>query len=251
MLLWEIAASLDLPVFPCRADKTPACAHGFKDATRDREQIRELFACAADAVLIGVPTGEVSGFDVLDLDTTRHPEAALWMQQQQFPPTRVHKTKSGGYHLLFNHYPGLRNWTARPVLGVDGRADGGYVVYWPAMGFQANSRPILEWPANLYPLFAVKAKAKAENQPVGPISDTKLLGIMRAIGNAANGERNDLLFWGACRVAEWIDAGELTRGVGERVLMSAATHCGLSDIEASKTIASAFTFRVRHGNPAH
>lgn len=240
MLLWEIAASLDLPVFPCREDKKPACVHGFKDATRDRNKIRELFAFSSDAALIGVPTGETSGFDVLDLDTSRHPEALAWMRSQTFPPTRVHKTKSGGYHLLFNHHPSLRSWTARPVMGVDGRADGGYIVHWPSCGLSSNTRQILDWPAEILSICKPKPAPKQAATSVGPLNNAKFDGVVRRIANAVNGERNDVLFWGACRFSEWIDLGDLPRSVGEAVLMSCGRQIGLPDIETSKTIASAF-----------
>jgi Bifunctional DNA primase/polymerase, N-terminal len=56
-----------LPCFPCHDDKRPASPHGFRDATRDAEALRELWM-RYPGTLIGVPTGEVSGFDVLDID---------------------------------------------------------------------------------------------------------------------------------------------------------------------------------------
>lgn len=249
-MLWEIAASLDLPVFPCKADKTPACAHGFKDAVRLPEEIRTLFASASNADLIGVPTGAISGFDVLDLDVTRHSEAKAWMQEQVFPPTRVNQTQSGGYHVFFKHRIGLRNWTARPVVGVDGRGDGGYIIFWPATGGQTNGRDILEWPQPLIDSCkpAVSKPTRQAKAHPEPINHAKLAGVARAIGRAMNGQRNDLLFWGARRVSEWIDAGDISRTVGERFLISAGRSAGLDDVEIEKTIASAFGWDARHGN---
>lgn len=250
MQLWECAAALELPVFPCNADKTPACAHGFKDAQRDRDAIKALFQSAPQAELIGVPTGAVSGFDVLDLDIPRHPEAEIWRQSAKIPMTRVHKTKSGGYHVFFKHHPGLRNWTSIPVPGVDGRADGGYVIYWAAHGLPTNTKPIEPWPSALLAPFLPKAQPKRSTNLPTNINDDKLNGIVRAIGHAKNGERNDLLFWGACRVSEWIDAGDLTRSVGEAVLKSSGRQAGLDEIEIERTIGSAFGWKARHGDSA-
>jgi hypothetical protein len=61
----QIALGLGLPVFPCLPCKRPATPHGFKDATSDPDCI-----CRFDwhDRLIGVPTGQVSGLAVLDVD---------------------------------------------------------------------------------------------------------------------------------------------------------------------------------------
>lgn len=248
--MWRTAAAIGLPVFPCRADKTPACPHGFKDAVAEPKAIERLFA-NYPAELIGVPTGKISGIDVLDIDSPRHPEADKWARDQApVLQTRAHRTRSGGLHFLFNHAPGLRNWTSRPVEGVDGRADGGYIVFWPAIGFPHNSRTILDWPSSLLSLFAAKEKPRPSSAtPPPPINDAKLAGVARTIAFAANGTRNDILFWGACRITEWIVAGDLPRRVGEAVLMAAARQAGLPDIEAQRTIWSAFS-RGSDADPA-
>jgi hypothetical protein len=43
------------PIFPCRADKSPLTLHGFKDATTNRDLIREWWMRWPEA-LIGAPT---------------------------------------------------------------------------------------------------------------------------------------------------------------------------------------------------
>src|SRR5689334_2818362 len=68
-----------VPVFPCRWDggprlrKTPLTRNGFKDASCDHTTIRESWTRWPQA-LIGMPTGKISGFVVLDVDVKR-PEA--------------------------------------------------------------------------------------------------------------------------------------------------------------------------------
>src|SRR5262249_55774793 len=56
--------------------------------------------------LWGVPTGVVSGIDVLDID----PDGLGWFEanRHRIPVTRVHRTPRGGLHLFFKHAPGLR-----------------------------------------------------------------------------------------------------------------------------------------------
>src|SRR5947209_4178613 len=59
--------ALGIPVFPCAATKKPLTPNGFKDASLDEQQVRDWWARWPEA-MIGVPTGPVSGLDVLDLD---------------------------------------------------------------------------------------------------------------------------------------------------------------------------------------
>ena len=117
-----------LPRFPCGPDKRPLVAGGFKVATTDPAQIG-VWQAQFPNCLWGVPTGAVSGIDVLDID----PEGLGWFEANRhlIPVTRVHHTPRGGLHLFFKHAPGLRCSRGRIAPGVDVRADGGYVIWWP------------------------------------------------------------------------------------------------------------------------
>lgn len=238
--LWEIAASLRLPVFPCTSpSKRPTCAHGFKDAQTDRQKIRELFL-RFGGDLIGVPTGGISGINVLDLDSSKHPtEVREWLQSHRslIPPTRAHQTKSGGVHYVFSDLVGMSCHTGNPLPGIDIRAAGGYVIWWPALGFATNSKPILPWPKDLAAPYLAKQKP-SKPKPIPKISEPRLEAIVRRVALSANGTRNDVLFWGACRCGEWIQAGELARSTAEGALLAAATHSGLPLMESLRTIAS-------------
>ena|SRR5215469_5065043 len=141
-------ASEQYKCFPCTANKRPATPHGFHDAASDPGALRALFHLYP-APLLGVATGAASGIDVLDIDAPRHPEAAEWWARNRhnMPQTRAHRTPAGR-HLLFQHAPGLRSWTRRPVMGIDGRADAGYIVWWPAAGLPVLcDAPPAPWPA--------------------------------------------------------------------------------------------------------
>jgi bifunctional DNA primase/polymerase-like protein len=56
-----------LPLFPCYANKRPACANGFRDASADPDRVAALWA-GRSGLLVAVPTGPQSGIAVLDLD---------------------------------------------------------------------------------------------------------------------------------------------------------------------------------------
>jgi hypothetical protein len=114
--------------FPCSADKRPATPHGFKEASRDRGVLGELWR-RYPGPLVGVATGAASGIDVLDLDR-KHPEARVWWTENRsrLPQTRCHRTRSGGLHLVLEHAEGLRSTAGKIAPGVDTRGDGGYVV---------------------------------------------------------------------------------------------------------------------------
>jgi hypothetical protein len=132
-----------LPRFPCRwSDKAPLTSHGFYDAVVDADH--------SSWPLVGVRTGEASGFDALDVDP-RH-GGHLWLGQHQIPPTRVHHTRGGGYHYLFRH-AGVR-LKKEIAPGVELKGNGGYVVWWPRQGLPFDDRPLAEWPAWLLELSA-------------------------------------------------------------------------------------------------
>jgi hypothetical protein len=144
-------AARGLPVFPCGRDKKPCISekeggNGFKDAVTAPAEVQRLFAHAG-ARLIGVPTGERSGFDVVDLDY-RH-GAGTWEKANatRIPQTRMHQSQSGGRHLLLIHAPGMSNSESRISPGVDVRGEGGYVVFPPSRGYSVISdSEIAHWP---------------------------------------------------------------------------------------------------------
>src|SRR5262249_2497669 len=128
-------AGLRLPAFPCRRDKAPACPRGFHDATADPIESRELWQ-RKPGPLVRVPPADGTGFDGFHAGAPRPPEAAEWWSRHlpRLAPTRAPRTRSGGLHLLFQHASGLRCSAGKIAAGIDVRADGGYVIWWPAAG---------------------------------------------------------------------------------------------------------------------
>jgi putative DNA primase/helicase len=129
----SLAEEFSLPVFPCGADKKPRTANGFKDASRSIEQIGEWFD--GDA-LVAVPTGRASNLLVVDID----PVGSSWYTEhrEQLAAGRVHKTRRG-HHLIYKMPAAeIRNSAGKLAPGVDVRAEGGYVIWWPAHGLEAT-----------------------------------------------------------------------------------------------------------------
>ena len=144
------AQRLGWPVFPChsvddgRCDcgnpdcgspgKHPMTTNGFKDATRDESKIRDWWWNYPTAN-IGVPTGAVSGFDVLDVDPRHGGEQSLEDVESEsgaLPDTVEQQTGGGGRHILFRHSVGMSSKVGvRP--GLDYRADGGYIIAAPSI----------------------------------------------------------------------------------------------------------------------
>jgi hypothetical protein len=237
-------------VFSCRADKTPATPNGFKAATTDREAIEDLWA-KHPGVLVGVACGSPSGIAVLDIDLAKHPEAAAWWEhhRDRLLPARMHRTRSGGLHLIYQHRPGLRCSAGLINRGVDVRADHGYAIWWPAAGLEVIADPgIKPWPEWLMPLLAPPPAPSISHRAItarrGDLRPTlhRALGIIRAVLDAKEGDRNKLLFWATCRARDMCVGGELDHAAAMQVLEAlrqAAAEIGLPQREIDRTITSA------------
>ena len=233
-------------VFPASQDKTPRTPHGHKDASTDPARIRAMWG-QFGGLLVGIRTGETSNLAVLDIDR-QHGGGAWWQaNRHRLPATRTHRTRSGGLHLYFTHRPGLRCSTARIAPGIDVKAEGGAVIYWPGAGLQPLSNaPLTEWPAWLAP--PPKPAPTPFCAEAGPRTAehiaAQLAGLVRTIASAPRGQRNASLFWAASRAAELVATGALSKPHAEAALIIAAARAGLDHIEAGRTVASAFTRRV-------
>lgn len=194
-------ADTGLPVFPCAANKQPALpkmegGRGFHDASTDFAEVRSMFSHRS-AVLIGVPTGELSSFDVLDLDY-RH-GAGTWEQANahRIPETRIHGSRSGGRHLLFHHAPGVRNSIGNKngkggiAPGVDVRGEGGYIVWWPAHGVpMISDAEIAHWPDWLLSLALPRQQLQRSQHSEPPREPASQAAIEQKIRQALDGVRS-------------------------------------------------------------
>lgn len=172
-------------VFPLRPGaKTPLTEHGFKEATKDLEQIRQWWTRWPDAN-VGVVTGKVSGIVVLDVDRKNGVDGVVAATELDLPETLVARTPSGGFHLIFKAPEKAipRKIGVKPGLDILG--EGGYFV---APGSVVNgacyeivrNRPIADCPQVLLDLSRSEKKAGSEK----PSPDAKVVG---------EGQRNEFL----------------------------------------------------------
>jgi Bifunctional DNA primase/polymerase, N-terminal len=225
------------PVFPCQpGQKLPATKHGFKDATTDPDRISHWWKKAPDcnvAIATGTP-----GPDVLDVDVhpTGHGYAAFNRLKREglLDGARAYvRTPSGGLHAYFG---GSEQGNGRlPEQHLDFRARGGYVVAPPS---QVGERPYelvktadgqggLDWSAATR-LLEPERERRSERPVEQP---TEMRHLASWVERLKEGNRNDGLFWAACRVLE---AGQTLDPLTE-----AALKTGLSEREIRRTLDSA------------
>jgi hypothetical protein len=140
----------NLAVFPLQPrGKTPACAHGFKDATCDADAIRDWWRTNPD-YNIGVATGAASrGLLIVDVDDGCAGERALDALEAAHQPlplsvaviTPGDDTKLPGRHIWLRLPDGRTVGNSASRLGkrLDVRCDGGYVVAPPSVGLLGRS----------------------------------------------------------------------------------------------------------------
>lgn len=218
--------------------KRPASPHGFHDATADPDALRDLWA-RHPGLLVGVPTGPASGLAVLDIDR-KHREAIDWWRANRHRlATRTHRTRGGGVHYLFHSVDAaLRNSESARVRGVDVRAAGGYLIWWPAAGLPV----LLDVPLAPWPAWLTKEVQRVKQRPVsqwrGEPRPGAIAGLTRFVLRAQEGERNRCVFWAACRAGELVRTGKLNSGLAVALLVDAAVSAGLPAGEARATVRS-------------
>lgn len=235
-----------LPVFPCGTDKRPLTPHGFHDASYDPDTINKWWTRWPNA-LIGVPAGEK--FVVVDCDL-QHTDAQQWYGKAGLPITRTHVTRSGGRHLLFKPHPAIACSTSKLGPHIDTRGTGGYIIWWPACGLEVLHGQVLadvpEWVVRKLekpdPPPRTNIVPFAPRTPLPEIGNARVQGVVSTVINAKEGQRNSLLFWGACVIRDMVvsrDLDEIGRQNAVQLLAEAGRKTGLPEIEIVRTILSA------------
>ncbi|MDA8323385.1 MAG: bifunctional DNA primase/polymerase [Actinomycetota bacterium] len=244
-------ASCGWPVFPCQpGSKQPATRHGFLDATTDPDRIRWWWRRDPGANL-AIATG-TPGPDVLDVDQhgaagsgyaalNRLARAGLIRDAGA-----VVATPHGGLHL---YYAGTDQGCGKlPAQHLDYRSRGGYVLAPPS---QVDGRPYrvvrhqpqagpFEWDAAVRLLDPARQPGP---RPAIREAGGDLSHLAGWVARLTEGNRNDGLFWAACRAAEAGDDTTLES------LAEAAREAGLGGREITATISSARRTVTRQPQP--
>ena len=186
------------PIFPCKPNaKAPLTRNGFKDASRDQAQI-EKWAEQFPGCNWAMPTGALSGFAVLDVDVRpdqgKHGDEVLRQLETEhgaLPDTTQVLTPSGGRHYWFRtNASAIQSGTDKLGVGLDVKADGGYVVIPPsaingrAYTFEASSDPSDVGFAEL-PTWVTERLAKKTETPKADIREHS--GPVDLLENIADG----------------------------------------------------------------
>jgi hypothetical protein len=127
----------------------------------------------------------------------------------------------------------MRNSVGRIASGVDTRGDDGYVIWWPAVGLpvlcEASPAP---WPEWLRALLISPSRPKTR---VTIPDDHSLGALVRLVGGAGQGERNNLAYWAACRAGEMVASGMIARDSAAAIVAESAMRAGLPRHEAERT----------------
>lgn len=123
-------------VSPCK-DKIPLTSHVYKDASKDIEQIRQMFAGHQNPNA-AIATGKVSGIFVVDIDVKNGAggdESLKEFEREhgELPHTVEAITWSGGRHIFFKYPEKSIGCKTGIRPGIDICGDGGYVIAPPSV----------------------------------------------------------------------------------------------------------------------
>jgi hypothetical protein len=234
MALGDVAAKLNVPVFPCGDNKRPITENGFKNAATDHARIMAMFE-RPGAALIGMPTGSISGLVVVDIDIRSDRTGMDWLNlnADALPETRTHKTRSGGLHLVFRAPLDvrIRNSAGRLAPGVDVRGEGGYVILPPSPGYEiADATDPAEMPLWLINACVPPQTAQPVAERKAPRADggsayglAALAKECDAIRSARWGEQETTLNSAGLKIGALVAGGELQEGIATAELRSAGS----------------------------
>ena len=243
------------PVLPLNG-KVPSLKDWTTASSTDPATIRRWWT-AKPSSNVGLVTGLRSGLAVVDIDPRSGGTdslSALEARAGVLPGTVMSVTGGGGCHLLHAHPGGKITSSAHQLgRGLDVKGDGGQIVAPPSVHPQTGlpyswlngvwDAPLTPWPVALTP--APEPTQVPFSRPLPTLPDAgaahigaRFAGVVQAVMDAVEGDRNKRLHWAACRGAEMTRGGLLpVAAVGDALLM-AAQAVGLDRASATATIQS-------------
>lgn len=222
--------------------------------TRDEQQAPRVFgehlrnvAVAIGATLPGPGEGRLL---VVDSDRPGAIEDAAGAFGHRHTPT-MRVTTAKGHHDYYwvpaslelgNGLGQLRGKFDGDVRGSRGYVIGPGSVHASGVVYELADPEQPPVPAPAWLLTALQAPAVPAPRPERPMptGGGALVGLVRAVLKAPQGNRNSCLYWAACRAFEQAAQGRLDARAVAGALVDAATHTGLTEAEARTTIASAY-----------
>jgi hypothetical protein len=233
-------------VFPCGINKKPKITQWQLRATTDLDIITGFWKENPGA-LIGIATGEESGFWVLDIDMKEGKDGFKSIQEYfnvkeiELPKKGiVAQTWSGGFHFYYKWCEGDTIANKQPIIkDVDVRGEGGYIIAPPSAILDKNGEwksyewgDGLDWTNEVQPPPEwVKSLPKLQEK-------AKKVDVNKALIGLNKGERDIELF----RLAALLRQKNIHYQIAESVILYAAERCGFPEDEAKIKVDQAYGY---------
>ncbi len=147
-----------VPVFPVKENKAPLTEHGFHDSVTEPNKVRQLFEFYGEDVW-GIGGHMKGNLFAVDVDLYKSTDVKAWydarLEDGSLTETRIHKTKSGGLHFI---YEGTAP-DCKPHAGVEVKSDGGYIILPPSPNYTVVKEGVAKAPARLLETLRYSAQA--------------------------------------------------------------------------------------------
>jgi hypothetical protein len=228
--------------------------NGVHDASSDPDQIRAWGRICPDGN-IAIACGEASGIVALDVDPRNGGDLsirALTAKGHVFPKGPRARTGNKGWHLLFQLQSGVGGSKGKLGPGIEVKSTGGYILVAPSWTRRSNDGrggPYV-WEVSPFNVAVPRmpiwltAMLSPSPTPRPPFNADARGGdiepLARFVAGSPQGERNNRLYWAACRTRELVAKHIVSEASAMRRLSEVAAAVGLPAPEALRTILSAF-----------